>query len=107
MRNFAQFLRRHSCRLHWEPSSNNARTIAVELIESLRPKGEYEFVRDFAEKLPIIVFLRMMDLPLDDREYLLGVSHQNIGTSKPEVRVLNTGENFGKTPRCVRRLLKR
>lgn len=64
-----------------------ARTIAVELIESLRPKGECEFVRDFAEKLPIIVFMNMMDLPLQDREYLLGLSHQNVAPSKPELRV--------------------
>jgi len=64
-----------------------ARTIAVELIDSLRPKGECEFVRDFAEKLPIIVFLNMMDLPLKDREYLLGLSHQNVAPSTPEQRV--------------------
>ena len=64
-----------------------ARTIAVELIESLRPKGECEFVRDFAEKLPIIVFLNMMDLPLEDREYLLGLSQQNVAPSTPEQRV--------------------
>jgi cytochrome P450 len=64
-----------------------ARTIAVELIESVRPKGACEFVRDFAEKLPIIVFLNMMDLPLEDREYLLGLSHQNVAPSTPELRV--------------------
>jgi cytochrome P450 len=64
-----------------------ARTIAVELIESLLPKGECEFVGDFAEKLPIIVFLKMMGLPLEDREYLLRLSHQNINPSAPEVRV--------------------
>jgi cytochrome P450 len=64
-----------------------ARTIAVELIESLRPKGECEFVRDFAERLPIIVFLNMMDLPLKDREYLLGLSRQNVAPSTPEQRV--------------------
>ena len=64
-----------------------ARAIAVELIESLRPRGECEFVRDFAEKLPIIVFLNMMDLPLNDREYLLELSHQNVAPSTPEQRI--------------------
>jgi cytochrome P450 len=64
-----------------------ARALAVELIESLRPKGECEFVRDFAEKLPIIVFLNMMDLPLKDREYLIGLSQQNVAPPTPEVRV--------------------
>jgi cytochrome P450 len=64
-----------------------ARPIAIDLIESLRPQGQCEFVRDFAEKLPIIVFLQMMDLPLQDREYLLRLSHQNINPSGPQVRV--------------------
>jgi cytochrome P450 len=64
-----------------------ARTLAVELIQSLQPKGECEFVRDFAEKLPIIVFLNMMDLPLKDREYLIGLSQQNVAPPTPELRV--------------------
>jgi len=70
-----------------EVLERRARTIAVELIEGLQPKGACEFVRDFAEKLPIIVFLNMMELPLEDREYLLGLSQQNINPSKPEERV--------------------
>jgi cytochrome P450 len=51
--------------------SNQARTIAVELIDKLRPAGHCEFVAEFAQQLPIIIFLRMMDLPIDDRLPLL------------------------------------
>jgi cytochrome P450 len=48
-----------------------ARTLAVELIEGFRPGGGCEFVADFAQQLPIIVWLNMMNLPLAHREELL------------------------------------
>ena len=34
----------------------------------LHRRGECEFVDAFAKRLPIVVFLRLVDLPLDDRE---------------------------------------
>lgn len=46
------------------------RKLAVDLIEDLMPRGECEFVSAFASKLPVLVFLKMMDLPEGDREYL-------------------------------------
>lgn len=48
-----------------------ARELAVELIEGFRPAGRCEFVGDFGQQLPIIIWLRMMNLPMDDREELL------------------------------------
>ncbi|ONI93057.1 cytochrome [Saccharothrix sp. ALI-22-I] len=47
------------------------RQTAVTLIEELRPRGECEFVGDFAKVLPVEVFLGLVDLPLEDREFLL------------------------------------
>lgn len=47
------------------------RLLARELVEELRPRGECEFVRDFASKLPVITFLRLFDLPLSDRPWLM------------------------------------
>ena len=47
------------------------RALAIELIEELQPKGGCEFMEDFAFKLPIIVFLRLVDLPIEHREALL------------------------------------
>lgn len=47
------------------------RQLAVDLIEGLKPRGGCEFMADFAFQLPIIVFLRLVDLPLDHREALL------------------------------------
>lgn len=47
------------------------RSLAIELIEDLAPRGGCEFMEAFAFKLPIIVFLRLVDLPVEHRETLL------------------------------------
>lgn len=51
------------------------REVARELIEGLRPRGECDFVSDFAEILPLNIFLTLIDVPLEDRPRLrqLGV----------------------------------
>lgn len=51
--------------------STHARALAIELIEGLLPLGRCEFMADFAQQLPIIIFMKMCDLPLQDREQLL------------------------------------
>lgn len=48
-----------------------ARALAIELIEGLEPKGRCDFQAEFAEHLPIQIFLDMVDLPLSDRPKLL------------------------------------
>jgi len=50
---------------------SDVRTLAIELIEKLASRGECEFVSEFAKILPIVIFLRLADLPLSDREQLL------------------------------------
>lgn len=49
--------------------------IADALIAELRPRGSCEFVAEFAEVLPINIFLSLIDVPLEDRPRLreLGV----------------------------------
>jgi cytochrome P450 len=42
------------------------RDLAVELIESFRLKGHCDFTTEFAEILPIQVFMKMFGLPLED-----------------------------------------
>ena len=51
--------------------ASEARALAIELIENIQPSGRCEFISDFAENLPIIIFLKIVDLPLSDREHLL------------------------------------
>ena len=50
---------------------SDVRSLAIELIEKLVPRGECEFVSEFSKILPIVIFLRLADLPLSDREQLL------------------------------------
>ncbi len=47
------------------------RALARELIAEIAPRGHCEFIEDFARKLPIIAFLKVVQLPLEDREMLV------------------------------------
>ncbi|MGO8856815.1 MAG: cytochrome P450 [Steroidobacteraceae bacterium] len=49
----------------------DVRALAVQMIESFQPKGECEFIGDFALQLPVAIFLRLTDLPAGDRLKLL------------------------------------
>jgi cytochrome P450 len=60
------------------PLGEGARALAVELIEGFYPKGECEFVRDFAQHLPIGIFMRMVDVPSSDRAMLLHWADQQV-----------------------------
>ena len=50
---------------------NDVRSLAVELLDKIAPRGECEFVAEFAKILPIVIFLRLAELPVSDREQLL------------------------------------
>ncbi len=41
------------------------RTLAIELIDAVAPKGQCEFLEELAEPLPVTVFMKMMGIPLD------------------------------------------
>lgn len=49
---------------------DDVRELCVELIEEMLPRGECEFVMDFAFRFPLGIFMRMMGLPDADRMYL-------------------------------------
>ncbi len=51
--------------------ADEARVLGVELVENIAPRGHCEFVADFAKHLPMIIVLRMLDLPLEHREKLI------------------------------------
>lgn len=42
---------------------DKVRDLTVELIEGFRTKGRCNFVHDFAEQLPVLIFMRLVDLP--------------------------------------------
>ena len=50
---------------------DEARKAAKTILDDLAPKGECEFISEFAQVLPIVVFLDMMGLPQEDRPMLL------------------------------------
>lgn len=50
--------------------------IARELIEGLLPRGECEFVTEFAEILPLNIFLKLIDVPREDRPMLRELGKQ-------------------------------
>jgi cytochrome P450 len=53
---------------HW---ADDARELAITLIEELAPQGRCEFMSAFAKQLPMIILLRMLDLPQEHRSMLV------------------------------------
>ena len=56
----------------------SVRALAIELIEGFVHQGRCEFVEAFAKRLPIVVFLRLVDLPLEDRDTLLEMTEASV-----------------------------
>ncbi|WP_397590135.1 cytochrome P450 [Sphingorhabdus sp.] len=54
------------------------RQLTNELIDNFIDSGHCEFVGDFAQRMPIGVFLGLMGLPDSDREQLLECAHQRM-----------------------------
>lgn len=63
-----------------------ARALAIDLIEGLRPIGACDFVKDFAEHMPIAIFMAMVDLPQSDRAMLLDIAGGIVRPGSPEER---------------------
>lgn len=72
-------------------SIQRARELAIRLIEDLQPRGECNFQRDFAEHLPIQIFLDMVDLPLEDRGKLLEFAEAVRAQNDEERNALRAG----------------
>lgn len=70
----------------------HVREVAIGIIETLRPRGQCEFVGEFAKVLPIVVFLDMMQLPQADAAILLPFAESISRSDDPE-EVLNARRN--------------
>jgi len=65
--------------------SDKARAIAIELIEDLRKNDKCEFVEEFASVLPVVMFLGIVDLPIDRRrEFVAMAKAYMVATDQPE-----------------------
>jgi len=61
-----------------------ARALAIELVEQLKPMRRCEFVTDFAQHLPIRIFMKMVDLPESDRLTLLPLANAQVAVDSPK-----------------------
>ena len=46
----------------------DARALTIELVDKIGPNGQCEFLSEFARIMPVTMFLKIVDLPLDRRE---------------------------------------
>ncbi len=53
-----------------ESLGEDARALAIRLIDGFKKRGECEFVSEFAQHLPIAIFMKMVGLPESERPYL-------------------------------------
>lgn len=58
------------------------RELTIDLIDEFKNKGECEFMADFAMKLPITIFMRLVDLPLEDLDDLLDWTEASVRGSQ-------------------------
>lgn len=61
-----------------------ARQTARKLVAALAPRGSCEFVTEFAQVMPVNVFLTMAGLPLSDSETLLAISEAAVRAHSAE-----------------------
>lgn len=63
-----------------------ARELTRSLVGEIRPRGHCEFKSEFALQLPIVVFLKLMDLPLENREALSKLAERRTRSASAEER---------------------
>ena len=66
------------------PLEEYARELTISMIEGFIDRGQCEFVSEFASVLPITVFFKLAELPLEDREHLQAVAGEMTRPSAPE-----------------------
>jgi cytochrome P450 len=67
--------------------SVEARHLSIELIEGFKAHGRCEFIHDFAQQLPMIIFLKIVDLPLEHRRMLIDWVGTGLRSTDMEKRV--------------------
>lgn len=66
--------------------TDSALEVTTQLLDDIQPRGKCEFIEDFARQLPIILFLQLVDLPLQDRKMLLHLAGIRVRGSGQEER---------------------
>lgn len=65
----------------------SARELSIGLIEEMAPRGKCEFVADFAQQMPIAIFMGMLGLPAEDRPHVVAISDRIVRPDTPETRM--------------------
>jgi cytochrome P450 len=60
-----------------------ARVLAIDLIDGFKRRGHCEFISEFAMQLPITIFMKMVDEPLDNLDQLLGWTEMTVRPKRP------------------------
>jgi len=81
---------------------SNVRKVAIDAIEKVLAKGECEFVEDFAKVLPIHVFLELVNIPLDDKAFLLEIAEDSVRGRTAEIRLASQQQMAGYLHKWVR-----
>jgi cytochrome P450 len=63
------------------------RAVAIEAVERIKPLGGCEFIEDFARVVPIHVYFRLVNLPLDNKQGLLKIAERVNRGRTAEVRM--------------------
>ena len=59
-----------------KPVEQSIVDLTVSLIEGFKPKGRCDFTHEFAEQLPVRIFMKVVDLPLEDLPRLKHLADQ-------------------------------
>jgi cytochrome P450 len=69
------------------PLEPHVRAIAAEILDSVAPTGECDFVVDVAAKLPTAVICEMLGIPRPDWDMMFTVANMSIGNQDPEYQI--------------------
>ena len=69
------------------PQESHIRAIATEILDSVSPQGQCDFVVDVAAKLPTAVICEMMGIPKADWDLMFKVANMSIGSQDPEYQI--------------------
>jgi len=59
-----------------KPIESKIVELTVDLIEGFKPRGQCDFMHEFAEKLPVQIFMQIVDLPMEDLPKLKHLADQ-------------------------------
>jgi cytochrome P450 len=66
---------------------DDIRTLAVQLVDKVKDDGECDFTRAFGTPLPVVIFMRLMGMPLDQLDTFLAWENDLLHSGDPAKRV--------------------